>query len=90
MNNRDTVIAYCGLNCAECPVFLATQRNDDDERKQVAEKWSKEFNWELVPSDINCDGCKIEEGRVFGFCKKCEVRKCGDKKGIDNCAFCDE
>lgn len=90
MIEKKSMIAYCGLNCAECAVFLATQKNDDDERKQAAEKWSKKFNWNLMPSDINCEGCKVEEGRIFGFCKKCEVRTCANEKGIDNCAFCDE
>jgi hypothetical protein len=60
MIEKKSMIAYCGLNCAECAVFLATQKNDDDERKQVAEKWSKKFNWNLMPSDINCEGCKVD------------------------------
>ena len=90
MNDKISMIAYCGLNCSECDVFLATKENDDDQRKLVAEKWSKEFNWNLMPSDINCEGCKIENGRIFGFCNDCKVRACANKLGIDNCAFCDE
>jgi hypothetical protein len=30
-------ISFCGMACNECPAFSATQKNDDDERKKVAE-----------------------------------------------------
>ncbi len=53
MIGKESMITYCGLNCADCAVFLTTQKNDDDERKQVAEKWSKKFNWNLMPSRQN-------------------------------------
>ncbi|MCK4571680.1 DUF3795 domain-containing protein, partial [candidate division WOR-3 bacterium] len=36
----DKMIAYCGIICTECPAFLATQKDDDEERKKVAEMWS--------------------------------------------------
>ena len=51
---------------------------------------SKEFNIPLKASDINCDGCKTENGRLFGFCQMCEVRACGQQKKVETCAHCDE
>ncbi len=30
------MIGFCGINCSECPAFLATQNDDDIERKKVA------------------------------------------------------
>jgi len=86
----EKIIAFCGMNCAECPVYIATQKGDEKERKKVAEKWAKEFNSEIKPEDINCDGCLSESGRVFGYCKVCEIRNCGLKRGVENCAFCDD
>ncbi len=87
----DKIIAFCGLTCTECPAFIATQKDDDEERKKVAEMWSKEFNEEVKPEDINCDGCLTEEGgRVFNYCKTCEIRKCGQEKEVKNCAYCDD
>ena len=63
----------------------------DGERKKVAKIWSKEYKSEIKPEDINCDGCLAEEeGRVFNYCKVCEIRKCGQEKGIKNCAYCDD
>jgi hypothetical protein len=83
-------IAYCGINCNECPAFLATQKDDDNERKKVAEMWSKQFNTEIKPEDINCDGCLLESGRLFGYCRVCEIRKCAQEKSVKNCAYCDD
>lgn len=84
------MIAYCGINCSECPAFLATQKDDNNERKRVAEMWSKQFNTEFKPEDINCDGCLLESGRLFNYCRVCEIRKCGQEKGVKNCAYCDD
>ena len=87
----DKMIAFCGLTCTECPAFVATQKDDDEERKKVAEMWSKEFNEEIKPEDINCDGCLTEEGgRVYNYCKVCKIRECGKKKAVENCAYCDD
>ncbi len=87
----DKMIAFCGLTCTECPAFVATQKDDDGERKKVAKIWSKEYKSEIKPEDINCDGCLAEEeGRVFNYCKVCEIRKCGQEKEVENCAYCDD
>ena len=84
----DRIISFCGLVCSECPAYIATQKDDDAERKAVADKWSKEFNADISFEDINCDGC-ISDERVFQHCNVCEIRLCGKEKGILNCAFCD-
>jgi hypothetical protein len=84
----DRMIAFCGLTCTDCPAFIATGKDDDLERKKVAELWSKEFNCKIKPEDINCDGCLVESDRVFNYCKVCEIRKCGQEKEVKNCAYC--
>ncbi len=84
------MIAFCGLDCNECPALIATQKDSDDERRRVAELWSKQFNANIKPEDINCDGCFSDTGRLFTHCDVCEIRKCGQGKGIKNCAYCDE
>lgn len=86
----EKMIAICGINCAECPAFLATCENDDQRRKAVAEMWSKEYQSEFKAEDINCDGCHSLTGRLFSQCKVCEIRKCGQEKDLKNCAFCNE
>jgi len=86
----DEIIAFCGLTCTGCPVYLATQKDDDRERERVAERWTKLFNTKFEPQDVNCDGCVAEGGRLFSFCGVCEIRKCGQARGVQNCAFCDD
>jgi len=87
----DKMIAFCGLICSECPAFIATQKDDDNERKKVAELWAKEYNSpDLKPEDINCDGCLSENGRLFGYCKTCDIRSCALEKNAKNCAYCDD
>jgi hypothetical protein len=82
-------IAYCGLVCTDCNAYIATQNNDDEMRKETAATWSKEYNADIKPEDINCAGC-LTESPVFHHCTVCEVRQCGRKNGVVNCAYCDE
>jgi hypothetical protein len=86
----EKMIAICGINCSECPAFLATQSNDDLKRNEVAEMWSKQFQTSFKPEDINCDGCTTGKERLFGHCHVCEIRKCGREKQVKNCAHCEE
>jgi RecJ-like exonuclease len=86
----DKMIAYCGIVCTECPAFIATQQNDDAKRKQVAETWSKQYKMTVKAEDINCDGCTSGGKRLLNYCSICEIRKCGQGKGVKNCAYCDE
>jgi hypothetical protein len=83
-------IAYCGLICTDCLAYLATQADDDKQRKEVAEKWTREYKHDFKPEDINCDGCIPTTGKHVGQCFVCTVRKCGQEKGVTNCAYCDD
>ncbi|MFX1281016.1 MAG: DUF3795 domain-containing protein [Promethearchaeota archaeon] len=80
------IIAYCGLNCSVCPAYIATQKDDYEELKKVAEQWSNE-SMSFKPEDVNCDGCNSEE-RVFSWCKECPTRSCCREHQIENCAYC--
>ncbi len=84
------MIAFCGLDCHECGAFLATKNDDDEKRSEVAKLWSKQYRAEIKPSDINCEGCHSEGENIFSHCTVCEIRKCGQERGVDNCAGCSE
>jgi hypothetical protein len=86
----EKMLAYCGITCTDCGAYVATQNNDDAKRKEVAEEWKKQFNADIKPEDINCDGCLSDTGRLVGHCYVCEIRKCGSEKGVVNCAYCDD
>jgi hypothetical protein len=85
------LIACCGINCENCEARIATIRNDDAMRKEVAEKWSVMFNSsEITPESINCTGCRME-GAKFSHCETtCEIRKCVKSKGYATCSDCSE
>ncbi|KPL04118.1 MAG: hypothetical protein AMJ90_01910 [candidate division Zixibacteria bacterium SM23_73_2] len=88
----DKMVAFCGICCTDCPAYIATQKDDEVEKRKVAEQWSK-FSPEkppLKPEEVECDGCFSISGRLFNYCKECQIRKCGLEKGVKNCAYCDE
>jgi len=80
------MVAYCGIVCTECPGFIATQKDDNARRKEVAEQWSKQYKVTVKPEDVNCDGC-LSRGRHIGYCNVCEIRKCGTQKTVVNCTY---
>ncbi len=84
------MIAYCGILCSDCPAYLATHRDDDDQRRMVAERWSREYGTEIKPEDINCGGCLPGQAIYFSHCSVCDIRACGLGRGVDNCAYCDD
>lgn len=85
----EKMIAYCGLNCAECEAFQATQENDQAAKQAVLEKWQVEFNApDMTLTSISCDGC-TSSGRLGGYCNACSVRACAVTKDVVNCAYCD-
>lgn len=83
----EKIIAYCGLVCSECEAYAATQKNDMEALKQVAESWSQLFGSTITVSDCICDGC-LGEGRKGGHCGECGVRACAVERGLANCAHC--
>lgn len=84
------MIAYCGIVCTECPAYLATTSDDDQQRRKVAENWSQQYNSDIKPEDINREGCLPGHNVYFGHCAKCEIRACGIGRGVENCAYCDD
>ena len=84
----ENMIAYCGLDCLVCPAYIATKNDDDEARIKTAELWSKEFQTQINPADINCDGCTVDQGRLFAHCQVCEIRKCAREKALENCGGC--
>jgi hypothetical protein len=85
------LISCCGINCEECEARIATIRNDDAMREEVAAKWSAMFHSpEITPLAINCTGCRME-GVKFAHCENtCDIRKCVKTKGFASCADCAE
>ncbi|NVM18419.1 MAG: DUF3795 domain-containing protein [Candidatus Lokiarchaeota archaeon] len=80
------MLSYCGINCTECPEYLATQKNDEKEIKKIANQWSSDA-MKFTPEEIYCDGCS-NEGKLFNWAPKCDKRICCIDKKLENCAYC--
>jgi hypothetical protein len=85
-----TLLGFCGLDCGECKVFIATQNNSMEMKRAVAEEWSKLSGRVLKAEDMNCVGCIVADGVHYGACALCEIRLCGVQKKVETCAFCSE
>lgn len=85
-----SMIAFCGIECGECKALIATQKNDLEMKKAIAAEWSTEFGHQIRPEDINCVGCSVSDGSHINYCSVCEIRACGLKKKVENCAYCVE
>ena len=85
-----TQIAFCGLDCMECPAFHAEERLTLDERQKIADQWKVEFGSESTAEEIDCSGCTATEGRMVPFCAVCEIRQCRLARSVSTCASCAE
>ncbi len=81
------MIAVCGLDCATCPGYQATQTNDLAKAQATAAAWSKQFGVSIPVDAVWCDGC-LTGVKKCAHCAECEIRNCGQKRGVANCAYC--
>ena len=87
----EKIIAYCGLDCAKCDAYVATQSGDRAALERVAAKWREQFSAPEVTADsIICDGCPAGDNgnRVAYYCTVCAIRACAIERGHANCAHC--
>ena len=87
------MLAYCGLACGQCLIYLATSEQDESRQKalkiSIAEECRIHYRLNLQPEDItDCDGCRSGSGRLFSGCLNYEIRKCAILRKTESCAFC--
>jgi hypothetical protein len=93
--NENEMLAYCGLICEACPIYLATRQETSEERARmradIAKQCKEHYGLAYSLEDItDCDGCRTEDGRLFSGCRNCAVRTCARERMFDNCAACPE
>ncbi len=81
------ILAPCGIDCAICPAYHATQESDHDELAKIAEKWASD-DTSYEAEDLICDGCYGE--RISKDCGACWIKNCVRDRGLENCAHCKE
>jgi len=83
------MIAYCGLDCAACGAYIATQADDREAQERVLAKWRVEYNHpDMTLEWVICDGCIAVGGRLSTHCGECAIRACAMEKGVDTCGHC--
>ena len=89
MAKKENLVASCGLYCGACPMYLATQENDEQRMASI----QKQFGGgalKLSQEDLLCDGC-LGGGRLASFCRKCAIRESAfSKTGTKRCSECAE
>lgn len=76
--------APCGLDCFNCPMYLANE--NDDLRKAISEK--KNIPYEKA----SCNGCRNQGGVIhfLGKTEPCNVYKCVEGRGVNFCSECED
>ena len=76
--------APCGLDCFNCPVYIASY--NDDLRAIVAKRLN------LPLEKAYCLGCRPHDGLLAwkDWTEPCSVYKCIKEKGLEICSDCDD
>lgn len=76
--------APCGLDCFNCPMFLA--QNNPGLRQKVAQ------NLGIPEEKAVCLGCRPQNGTIpfLGMTEPCNVYRCISQKDIDFCCDCSD
>jgi hypothetical protein len=82
------MIAFCGLDCAQCEAYQATQAKDLAWQQRIVDQWKKEFNADVDIAGVACDGCMSASGPWCAHCAECDIRACGQSRGLTTCAVC--
>lgn len=69
-------LAYCGLYCGACPLFLATEAGTLGELA----------HHRAGAEGLRCLGCRT--GTVSVYCLNCSMKKCARGQGLESCAAC--
>ena len=84
------MIAYCGLDCEKCDIYLATINDDQTLREKTAKLWSELNHAPILPEHINCQGCRVDGVKTV-YCESlCGIRQCALQKGVTTCGDCPE
>ena len=68
-------LAYCGLNCNECPIYLASISQNTAEQIRLAHDYSTDA-CKFSKEDMYCLGCHSDTVSQK-MCGDCEIRMCG-------------
>ena len=79
--------SYCGMDCEECPVYQATQKQDQAHQVWLAAEYSSQSCW-FSSSDMTCQGCHCHAQPNSKMCRACALRECASNRVRQTCAEC--
>lgn len=84
MVDYQQMTASCGLDCFNCPMYLA--KDNPDLREKIA------ANIGLPAEKAFCEGCRLQEGVVadLGRDEPCNAYRCSAEKGLAFCCDCED
>lgn len=80
-------LAYCGILCDECPIFIATKNNDLEAKEKLAQECSND-DYQFTIDDMTCEGCFSVKNDTSKMCCDCDIRNCARVKELHNCGMC--
>lgn len=81
-------MAYCGINCLECPSYQGTITGDGELLKKAAATYGGP---DADPGDWVCLGCGPHNRDFLSdYCSGCAIRLCAVDRTVSNCAACAE
>lgn len=83
MQDDEWAISICGLNCAVCPIYLASH-GDEESRQKLAE------HFKSPAEKIICNGCRSEPpDNDHHWSPDCKMLFCAKEKGHVYCFECE-
>jgi len=78
------ILSICGDICSECPRYLATLANNEEELTRLAKQWFQLgfHDREVTPEEIKCTGCSKQKPCSYN------LNSCIHLEGISNCGEC--
>ncbi len=80
-NQREGLVAKCGLDCSICELYLC--RDNQDLFDFLV---SKGIPQEFLP----CSGCNANNGKCSIMAEKCETYKCAEEMDLRYCFECED
>jgi hypothetical protein len=76
--------APCGLDCFNCPMYLAEK--NEEMRTIISQKLG------IPKEEASCSGCRNQGGTIafLKMSQPCNVYRCITEKGLDFCCDCDD
>ncbi len=81
----DWDISYCGLNCAQCPIYKAS--HGDDELQKSLVTWMRENNDSSIDY-VGCEGCRYSPDECWST--SCTLRECAIEREYKYCFDCSD